>query len=282
MTASPPATPTSPRCEAFLRGAGLTVTDVATNNQPVEADGHARAGRGAPSRRACTATPTSGRLLDAPSRQSLGSCVARRQGARRLRSRPVRRVHPPAERHPGCHELRPRRRACGPAPAAARRRPPRSSTRRRARRTSARRPRPSTRRSTARRSRSRRAATRRRSTRAPTAPPASSSKGIDGRGVTVAITDAYAAPTILAGRQHVRPAPRPAGLHARGQFQQILPKRPFQLRLRRRGQRRPVRRAGLVRRGDPRRRGRPRDGPGRQRPLRRRAQLLRRPLPARR
>ena len=45
-SASPPATPTSPRVEGFLRGAGLTVTDVPTNNHHVEATGDARAGRG--------------------------------------------------------------------------------------------------------------------------------------------------------------------------------------------------------------------------------------------
>ena len=43
----------------------------------------------------------------------------------------------------------------------------------------------------------------------------------------MAITDAYAAPTILAGRQHLRDAPRPAGRSRKGQFKQILPKKPF-------------------------------------------------------
>ncbi len=53
------------------------------------------------------------------------------------------------------------------------------------------------------------------------------SKGIDGRGVTVAITDAYAAPTILtdANTYAQRHGQKP---FKGGQFRQILPKRPFQ------------------------------------------------------
>jgi subtilase family serine protease len=52
-------------------------------------------------------------------------------------------------------------------------------------------------------------------------------KGIDGRGQTVAITDAYAAPTILADANTyaTRHGQRAFG---RKQFDQILPKRPFQ------------------------------------------------------
>ena len=52
------------------------------------------------------------------------------------------------------------------------------------------------------------------------------SRGIDGRGVTVAITDAYAAPTILqdANTYAVRHGQAP---FATGQFSQILPKQPF-------------------------------------------------------
>ena len=207
----------------------------------------------------------------------LGSCVAR---AARCSPSPVSTspARSPARRATSrVPRLRPRRRACGRAPAPARRRPPRSSTRRRARPTSARRPRPGTRRSRARRflravrlhavsvpgrlwhgrareqghRRARRDRCDHRRLRGTDDPP---------------------------GRQHVRPAPRPEAVKG-GQFRQSLPKRPFQLRLRRRGQRRRVRRAGVVRRGDPRRRGGPRDGPGRQRPLRRRPQLLRRRLP---
>jgi subtilase family serine protease len=51
-------------------------------------------------------------------------------------------------------------------------------------------------------------------------------KGIDGRGVTVAITDAYAAPTILqdANTYAVRHGQAPFGKH---QFKQILPNKPF-------------------------------------------------------
>ena len=53
------------------------------------------------------------------------------------------------------------------------------------------------------------------------------SKGIDGRGVTVAITDAYAAPTILqdANTYAQRHGQKPFKAN---QFRQILPKRPFQ------------------------------------------------------
>ena len=53
------------------------------------------------------------------------------------------------------------------------------------------------------------------------------SKGIDGRGVTVAITDAYAAPTILsdANTYAQRHGQKP---FKGGQFRQLLPKRPFQ------------------------------------------------------
>ena len=53
-------------------------------------------------------------------------------------------------------------------------------------------------------------------------------KGIDGRGVTVAITDAYAAPTIL---QDANTYAQRHGQRAfrSGQFKQILPKRPFRL-----------------------------------------------------
>ena len=87
-------------------------------------------------------------------------------------------------------------------------------------------------------------------------------KGIDGRGVTVAITDAYAAPTILQDANTYARATASAP-SARASSQQILPNK-FRF-----GfddpQRRPVRRAGLVRRGDARRRGRARDGAGRQR-----------------
>ena len=242
---------------SFLRGAGPERRRRAGQQPLRRGDRHARAGRGG----LCHQRPPL-RLPRPGARRSqqgaVGAVVARRQGPRRDRPRPVRRPHP--TRRTTCPARRPRpRRACGPAPEAARRRPTPSSTRRRARRTSARRPPTSTRRSTARRSRSRRAATRRRSTRAPTAPRACSAKGIDGRGVTVAITDAYAAPTILAGRQHVRPAPRPAGLPP-GPVQADPAQEALPPRLRRHGRRRPVRRAGLVRRGDPRRRGRARDG----------------------
>src|SRR5919197_1256351 len=50
--------------------------------------------------------------------------------------------------------------------------------------------------------------------------------GVDGRGVTVAITDAYAAPTILqdANTYAVRHGQAPFGKH---QFKQILPNKPF-------------------------------------------------------
>ena len=86
--------------------------------------------------------------------------------------------------------------------------------------------------------------------------------GINGRGITVAITDAYAAPTIYADAQkynkvHKQPLFKP------GQFSQIVPApngfdnadvcEP----------------AGLVRRGNPRRRGRARHGARRQGRLRR-------------
>ena len=53
-------------------------------------------------------------------------------------------------------------------------------------------------------------------------------KGNDGRGVTVAITDAYAAPTIL---QDANTYAQRHGQRAfrSGQFKQILPKKPFRL-----------------------------------------------------
>jgi subtilase family serine protease len=52
------------------------------------------------------------------------------------------------------------------------------------------------------------------------------SRGVDGSGVTVAITDAYAAPTILqdANTYATRHGQAPLGKH---QFKQILPKKPF-------------------------------------------------------
>ena len=96
--------------------------------------------------------------------------------------------------------------------------------------------------------------------------------GIDGSGVTVAIVDAYASPTIVSDAttyaQRNDPDPPvqevevlPEGLPA------VLRRRPQQ-----------VRRVGLVRRGDPRRRGRAHDGPGRQHLLRRRQELQQRRL----
>ena len=135
-------------------------------------------------------------------------------------------LHPPAERPARARRPRPRR-ACGPAPAAARRRPTRSSTRRRARRTSARRPR-----------RQYPAVNGKKVPFAPCGYTPSQfqgaygtaglvAKGIDGRGVTVAITDAYAAPTILPGRQHVRASATASEPSRAGQFKQILPKQPF-------------------------------------------------------
>ena len=86
--------------------------------------------------------------------------------------------------------------------------------------------------------------------------------GINGRGTTVAITDAYAAPTIYQDAQkynkvHHQPLFKP------GQFSQIVPA-PDDF-----DHDRPVRSPGLVRRGDPRRRGRARDGARRQGRLRR-------------
>ena len=94
---------------------------------------------------------------------------------------------------------------------------------------------------------------------------------LDGAGVTVAITDAYAAPTIAldadtlrrdARRRRLRPGPVHPG-RARRPFNTPGPVRPGR----------------LVRRGDPRRRGRARHGAGRQHPLLRRRELLRRRLP---
>ena len=90
--------------------------------------------------------------------------------------------------------------------------------------------------------------------------------GVNGHGVTVAITDAYAAPTICQDAQkynrvHGQPPFTP------GQFS---PDHARPRRLRRRSRVRP---AGLVRRGDPRRRGRARHGARRQDRLRRRRGL---------
>ena len=86
--------------------------------------------------------------------------------------------------------------------------------------------------------------------------------GINGRGVTVAITDAYAAPTICQDAQkynkvHHQPLFKP------GQFSQIVPAPTASTRAE------VCDAAGLVRRGDPRRRGRARDGARRQGRLRR-------------
>ena len=90
--------------------------------------------------------------------------------------------------------------------------------------------------------------------------------GVNGRGVTVAITDAYAAPTIYQDAQQYNQ------VHHQPQFtsRPVLADHSGRQRLR---QRRRVRSAGLVRRGDPRRRGRPRHGARRQDRLRRRLGL---------
>ena len=55
-----------------------------------------------------------GRLLDAPSTNLSVPAVARRQGPRRGRARPVGRLHTPAERPAGHHERSPRPRAFAP------------------------------------------------------------------------------------------------------------------------------------------------------------------------
>ena len=94
--------------------------------------------------------------------------------------------------------------------------------------------------------------------------------GINGRGTTVAITDAYAAPTIYQDAQkynqvHHQPLFKP------GQFSQIVPGPNDFERVDLCGA------AGLVRRGDPRRRGRARDGARRQGRLRRGDRLPQRP-----
>ena len=86
--------------------------------------------------------------------------------------------------------------------------------------------------------------------------------GVTGRGVTVAITDAYAAPTIYQDAQKYNRVHHQPLFTARP----VLPDHPGAERLRP-GRR--VRRAGLVRRGNPRRRGRARDGTRRQDRLRR-------------
>ena len=163
---------------SFLRGAGLNVTDVPTNNHHVEATGTLA--------QAEAAFDTSvhryayrGRVLEAPSTalsvpSSLDGKVLAVTGLDQsgvLNTPQNDLAGATSAGYPG---------ACSPAPVAALRRLTRSSTRRRARRTSVRRPRSSTRRSTARRPRSRRAATRHRSTRAPTAPRACSTRASTG------------------------------------------------------------------------------------------------------
>jgi subtilase family serine protease len=52
------------------------------------------------------------------------------------------------------------------------------------------------------------------------------SKGLDGRGITVAITDAFAAPTILQDANQYAQAHGQAPF-AKGQFSQVLPKKPY-------------------------------------------------------
>ena len=95
--------------------------------------------------------------------------------------------------------------------------------------------------------------------------------GLDGHGQTVAIVDAFASPTIE------QDANQYATTHGQPpvDFSQIKPSRPLQ-RPDRRHRARTVRRPGLVRRGDARRRGRARDGARRARPVRGRRRLPRR------
>ena len=95
-------------------------------------------------------------------------------------------------------------------------------------------------------------------------------KGLNGKGVTVAITDAYAAPTILSDANRLVGSKRDRPVRAR-------PVRPGHARtewLQPGGR---VRAAGLVRRGDPRRRVRPRHGSRGEHPLRRGYELRCRP-----
>ena len=158
---------------SFLRGAGLTVGDVADQQPLRRGDRHAREGRGRLRHATYTATPSAGEVLRraeqrrcrSPSSSSDKVLAVTGLDQSGTLTRPQQGDLPGATTGGDAERRAPRQRGH-----AARRRPTRSSTRRRARRTSARRSRASTRRSTARRSRSRRAATRRRSTRAPTAP----------------------------------------------------------------------------------------------------------------
>jgi hypothetical protein len=92
-------------------------------------------------------------------------------------------------------------------------------------------------------------------------------RGLDGRGVTVAITDAYAAPTILqdANTYASRHGQAP---FRRNQFQQIVPNK-FRYGFDDKVNGDLCGEQGWYGEGDARRRGRARDGARRQRPLRR-------------
>ena len=243
----------------------------ADQQPPRRGDRHARAGRGAPSPRACTATPTAAGC-STPQHGTVGAVVAGRQGPRRDRPRPVRRPSPPAERPAGRDE-----RGCAAGRAARRRR----------------------RRAAARRVRQRAAVldVLRREDRDPV-PGGQRPEGpvravrlhavaVPGRlrhrrarrpRASTGAASPWRSPTPTRRRRSCRTPTPTRQRHGQRAFRaravQADPAQaPVPLRLRRHGQRRPVRRAGLVRRGDPRRRGRARDGARRQRPLRRRAQL---------